>query len=113
MKQESLDRLIEIGGTDLALKVIQLFFQHVPERVSSLKEGLKKGDADTVMRMAHSMKSSAANLGLEKLRNLAQNIESLANKGLTNDCIPLIESLDETVESALEILYETQKKLEC
>jgi len=112
MKQESLDRLIEIGGKDLAIKVIQLFFQHVPERVTTLKSGLEEGNADIVMRMAHSIKSSAANLGLETLRNLSQNIESLANKGQTKDCIPLVHSLDEAVENAYVILRETQKKLE-
>jgi len=113
MEQNSLDRLVNIGGNDLAIKVIKLFFEHVPERVKSLKKGLEEGNSDEVMRMAHWMKSSAANLGFEKLRSLAQNVESLANNGQIDDCKPLVPLLEETVENAIVSLIETQKKLEC
>lgn len=112
MKQESLNRLQEIGGNDLVLKIIALFFQHVPERMITLKQGLAENNSDTVMRMAHSIKSSAANLGLEALENLSQEVESLANKGQIDGCRSLLEPIEEALKNALVTLSEIQKKLE-
>jgi HPt (histidine-containing phosphotransfer) domain-containing protein len=58
--------------------MIGAFLEHVPARVEVLLAG---GTHDAAMRTAHAIKSSAGNLGLERLRLVAQEIEARAELG--------------------------------
>lgn len=111
--QESLDRLIEIGGKVLVCKVIALFLQNVPERVQILRQQCGDGDLSSLERTAHSIKSSAANLGLMQLRFLSQQLELSASQNQSDDCKQWIERLENVFQKSLTLLKEKQNFLEC
>jgi len=74
----ALERVQRIGGEGLVQRMIGAFLEHVPGRVNAL---VASDDGDDAGRAAHAIKSSAGNLGLERLRLLAQEIEARAELG--------------------------------
>ena len=75
---QALDRLKEWGGEKLKGQMIRLFLKNSGVRMAQIRTGVVEEDHDTAERGSHSLKSSAANVGAETLRQLATQIESAA-----------------------------------
>jgi len=75
---QALDRLKEWGGDKLAAQMVRLFLKNSGVRMDQIRKGVAEEDHDEAERGAHSLKSSAANVGAESLRHLATSIESAA-----------------------------------
>ena len=75
---KALERLHDWGGRRLVAQMIDLFLTQAPARLTGLREGLAGGDVETVERSAHSLKSTAANLGATELSRLAGEAERAA-----------------------------------
>ena len=78
-KDGFLERLM--GDEELAQTVIEVFLDDIPKQIESLKASLDACDAETVERIAHSIKGAAANVGGEALRELAAQIEKATKDG--------------------------------
>lgn len=78
LDRSALERVQRIGGVQLVHRMIRAFLEHVPARVEAL-QGID--DADAAGRTAHAIKSSAGNLGLDRLRLVAQEIEMRVDLG--------------------------------
>ncbi len=90
----ALDRLRDLGGEALLSKMIELFLENTPKRIQAALEGEKTGNWHEVERAAHSLKSSAANLGLNGLRALACEVEELAEVQNADRIVPLLRELE-------------------
>jgi PAS domain S-box-containing protein len=66
---------------ELAAIVIGQFLKSVPQQIESLRGFLQAGDAAGVRLLAHSVKGAAANLGGERLRQTASELERAAQAG--------------------------------
>jgi HPt (histidine-containing phosphotransfer) domain-containing protein len=80
-----MERLTRLGGTKLVRQLIELYLAHGPERVRAIEAGVETGDAKQVERAAHSLKSSAGNLGARRLQHTAEAVEAAAAGGLIDD----------------------------
>jgi PAS domain S-box-containing protein len=74
-----LARLME--DEDLAGVVVAAFLDDMPRQIQTLKELLEARDADGSGRQAHSIKGAAANVGGERLRRVALEMEKAADTG--------------------------------
>jgi len=92
---EAIRRLLRAGGRDLVEKLLLLFLENTPDRLLRMRTGAEGGDWASIERAAHSMKSSAAHLGLGDLRARAEEAESLAREGRGPELRPLLEGLDQ------------------
>lgn len=101
---EALARLREWGGERLLVQMIRLFVESTPERVRQIEEGLERGEIELVERGSHSLKSSAANLGAERLRELSAEVEDLAHRGDLLGAERLLAPLVEAHRAACEAL---------
>jgi two-component system, sensor histidine kinase and response regulator len=101
---EALARLREWGGERLLVQMIRLFVESTPERVRQIEEGLERGEIELVERGSHSLKSSAANLGAERLRELSAEVEDLAHRGDLRGAELLLAPLVEEHRKACEVL---------
>lgn len=102
---EALERLREWGGDKLAAQMVRLFLKNSGARMDQIRDGVGRGDPDEAERGAHSLKSSAANIGAETLRTLATRIESAAleqNVEGMSDILPHLEAAYTTVMTTLE-----------
>lgn len=103
-------RLEEWGGPSLRRKMIELFLEHAPQRMSGIRQGLEDGEDSLAERSAHSLKSSSANLGAERLRRLAGEIESAMEKGDREEVRRLLPEAEASLASALEALQAILKE---
>jgi HPt (histidine-containing phosphotransfer) domain-containing protein len=107
----ALRRLQTAGGRDLIDKMVSLFLRNTPERLSLLRAGAEGGDWVSAERAAHSMKSSAAYLGLRDLRARAEEAEDLAREGGGLEIGPLLQHLDQAFCSVQRELPQIVRQL--
>lgn len=69
---------LEKLGAGFPRKLIALFLEHTPRRLDTALAGGRAGDWKAVEDAAHSLKSSAGNLGAVRLRELADRVEAAA-----------------------------------
>lgn len=90
----AIERLEEWGGSALAGKMLEIFLDSSEERMDQIRKGLAQGDPETAERGAHSLKSSAGNVGAVRLQALAEMAEALAeakNQEGLEELLPLVE----------------------
>ena len=102
----ALERLEKLGGKTLVRQMIELYLANGPERVRALREGVEAGDAERIERAAHTMKSSAGNLGATKLQHTADALESLASSGVVDAVMVerLVTEYEESERALIEAL---------
>jgi len=109
LDENALARLREWGGDKLLGQMIRLFLENAPSRMDQIRSVATGGDVDEAGKGAHSLKSSAANLGAEALRQLAGEIEKTAGEGAVdrvNELLPSIESAFADAITALKTVKE-------
>ncbi len=93
-------RSLQIEGTpDILTRIISLYLKDTPRLLNKLRQALHANDAQKVRSVAHSLKTSCANLGALSLSALFKQIEL---KGHTN-------SLQGTAQLFAEAKIESQK----
>jgi len=100
----ALERLKEWGGDKLAGQMVRLFLKNSGGRMEQIRTGVNGEDLDQAERGAHSLKSSAANVGAEMLRALSTRLESAALDGNLADARELLPHLERAYESAMREL---------
>lgn len=107
-----LDELLVLqapGAPDIRERVIALFLQHTPAQIRELREGLGRNDHPVMLRAAHTMKSSSANVGAIRLAELCRDLESRLREEDGGDVRPLVEAIEteyNRVERELEACLE-------
>jgi HPt (histidine-containing phosphotransfer) domain-containing protein len=71
----ALDRLERFGGLKLRQELTTLFLQEAPSRIASARAALARGDVDAVRAMAHTLKSSAGQMGALRVQQICEGLE--------------------------------------
>lgn len=74
-------------------ELVDLFMTTGVADFQNLTVALAAGDADTVMRRAHSIKGASGNLGLRDLYETATAIEKEADSGQLNGLEPMVHTM--------------------
>ncbi len=101
-----MDRLKEWGGKELQTKMVDLFLTHARDRMDQIREGLSTSQPETAETGAHTLKSSAGNVGAQKVQQLAQEAEMLAEEGNLEGLQTLMPSLEQEFDAACGALKE-------
>ena len=84
LDERTIEKLQKLGGRKLLSQMVELFTSHAESAIRDASSGLAQGNLDTVRRAAHSLKSSAGNLGATRVQILADEIEQLAEQEAGN-----------------------------
>jgi HPt (histidine-containing phosphotransfer) domain-containing protein len=101
----SLGSLQRPGAASLLERVVGLYLKHSPPQVEEVRAALAVGDAPTLRRAVHTLKSSSANVGAVRLSALCRDFEAELRGGLPGDGpqkLSLIEAEFARVCSALQ-----------
>lgn len=109
---QALDRLREWGGDKLAGQMVRLFLKNSGTRMEQIRVGVDDSDLDEAERGAHSLKSSAANIGAEILRTLATRMESAALDGNAEGARALLPDLEAAYSEAVTELERIEKEIQ-
>ncbi|MGK0305543.1 MAG: PAS domain S-box-containing protein [Gammaproteobacteria bacterium] len=91
-KQAALTRLM--NNEALLYKICQIFMNSSPHKIESLGQSITERNFDAVIKLTHSLKGSAGDLGAVDLHQLFSSMEQLAK-------IPEIEKLEQCYQSVL------------
>jgi len=101
---EAPSRLEGWGGRKLVQQMIRLFLENSPERMAQIREGVRTNTADPALRGAHSLKSTAANLGAMRLSGLAKLVEEAAEDGDVDRVRTLLPEIESVYQGSCEAL---------
>lgn len=110
--QAALTRLQGIGGNKLVVQMIRLYLENAAERLRQIEAGLTPGgDPSDAEAGAHSLKSSAANVGAAQVRATATAMETAAQRGEWDRVRALREPLRQALERAAARLDELSREM--
>ena len=100
----ALERLVKWGGPSLSNEIVQLFLENGPARMDQIRVAIDGEDLDAPERGAHSLKSSAANVGAHHIQRFASEVELAASGGDLQTVRDLIPNLEEAYAQATQEL---------
>ncbi len=82
--------------------IIDAYFEECSSMIESFKQAGMKDDIETMSRMAHSLKSTSATLGANKISQLAADIEARYNSGDITNWEADLEQLQQYFKGTVE-----------
>jgi signal transduction histidine kinase/DNA-binding response OmpR family regulator len=82
------------GSKKIRAQLAEVFLREGPTLLAALREALGKGDAESLRRHAHTLKSSLDLFGAAAARAVAQEIEDFSRNGSLAEAAPLAASLE-------------------
>jgi HPt (histidine-containing phosphotransfer) domain-containing protein len=95
------------GAIELSVDLIELFLEDAPRRVREMVDCHDSGDAETLRRLAHTLKGSAASVSAMRIRTVAARLESAAVEGFSDETARLVAALS----GELDVLRESVSDL--
>ncbi|MGF2411361.1 MAG: Hpt domain-containing protein, partial [Ferruginibacter sp.] len=86
-------------------KMVNLFIEQIPASVEEMQDAYLNKNFDTVKRVAHRIKPSIDNMGINSLKTEVREIEVLALENQNSPkLIQLIQQLDSTLKKVVHAL---------
>ncbi|MBA0087968.1 MAG: Hpt domain-containing protein [Acidobacteria bacterium Pan2503] len=95
------------GDRDLLRQMVRVFLTDYPQRAAEIKEAVRRGDAVTVERAAHTLKGALGNFAANIALAAAQELETMAKRGDLDAAGDAAATLD----SELALLAEELRRL--
>lgn len=95
---------LEAFGPEFLAELIVAFDEQVITMLADIDTGLSSADAETERVAAHTMKGSAATMGLGRAAAVAANLEALAKSGDLTAAEPLVAALREALDEGMAAL---------
>jgi HPt (histidine-containing phosphotransfer) domain-containing protein len=102
-----LEELYEIMEEDF-VSVLESYLKSAPGLMLGIRDAVKAGDMDGLVKSAHPLKSSSANVGAMELSILARELEF---KGRQGDANGLVSSYNQTAEIYRRSISELKRAL--
>ena len=100
-----LEGLRDLGGEEMLRELVEMFLDEGQSRLATLRKALEEGDAQSVERVAHTLKGNSVNMGAVRMAALCAELEDVGASGDLSRGPELLERLKaeyERVHSALE-----------
>ena len=81
------------GDQEIYNELMELFIDQTTEQVEQLKEAVKNRTAESVQKIAHSIKGAAANLGVMVVQKTAFELEQIGSNNELDDAEKLLSKL--------------------
>jgi len=101
---ENIRSLQSEGAADILSQIINLFLEETPNQLKNLQQAIRDNDAGTVYSIAHSLKSSSANLGAMKLSALLKDLEEKGRRKALTDTPSLFLQIENEFKRADKLL---------
>ena len=109
---QAIEQLRQLGnrrGHDVLGKVANVFLEETPKLLKRLHEGVASGSTETVKQIAHSLKSSSANLGAMQLMHVCAELEAAARAEETALVRQLFDKLQPIAKESLNAVEQLPK----
>jgi histidine phosphotransfer protein HptB len=69
------------GDTEFVVQLIETYLADAPQQLSAIDAAAASGDAAALVRPAHTLKSSSATVGAQRLAGLSRRLETAGRSG--------------------------------
>ena len=91
------------GNRSLYLKLLRQFYKDYHDVANKIRSFLDNGDTETALRLAHTIKGTGDNLGINDLHEISKTLEMTLKAG-DNITPEQLTELEETVSNVMQIL---------
>jgi len=109
--QTVLESLLRYGPPSFLVQLIQVYLETTPAHVDNAEASFAAGDWKALTFAAHSLKSSAGNLGLPRMLDTVKMLELAARSKDMDEAKPLVEGLRKTWSDSCAALEEYRARL--
>ncbi|MFK7958662.1 MAG: EAL domain-containing protein [Lysobacterales bacterium] len=102
LQHAALENLRQAGGQTLVNRVCCRFLEYLPEQMTQLMEAAQGAEGSRVTEIAHSLKSSSANVGARAFSYTCADLEAATTPEAQNQLIEQLCSLQKPVVEALK-----------
>ncbi len=99
------------GDGEFLTGIIQQFIEDASSRMGALRSAVRAGDAVTLEKTAHSLKSSSAYVGALTMAELCKELQELGRSGKVGGAVELVEQLCAEFDRVREVLELEVSKL--
>jgi signal transduction histidine kinase/CheY-like chemotaxis protein/HPt (histidine-containing phosphotransfer) domain-containing protein len=103
---ESLRRLGELTGKPLVREIVESYLAETPRRLERIREALRREDIQELVLVAHSLKGSSAQLGVNRVAAASAELEEKGRNAELGDAAPLLAELEREVARVALLLRE-------
>ena len=96
---ENIRALSADRGDALVQKVVQAYVDDTPRQLKTLKTAIAGLDAGSLRKVAHSLKSSSANVGAESLANMCKEMETLGRTETTDGAAVILTDMEQEFQA--------------
>jgi two-component system, sensor histidine kinase and response regulator len=107
----AVERLCQLGGEEFARKMIDLFLDNAGTKLEEGCQALAAGDLTALAKAMHALKSSAGNIGANRVQDLADQTESLACQSQRQPLAAVLDELNQAFAAAKSALDERKQML--
>ena len=102
----ALDHLLEITGDDLEFvdDLIDTYFEDATAQIAAMGAAAAADDAAAMVRPAHTLKSSSANVGASALAEACRTLEADARAGSVPDAVARVAACAEGLDAVRSAL---------
>jgi HPt (histidine-containing phosphotransfer) domain-containing protein len=111
LDESAFTHLLEVGGTELLLQLMDSFFTRSPLLVEETLKAMENKDLKGVQFACHTLKTQASYLGARNLRKQTEELEILARKEAFSELQERILPWKKTYDQSSLILKEKQNKI--
>lgn len=105
LNQTQLTEMQELLGDNFTM-LLDIFLRDSKTQIEQISEWDDTSKNSAVLREAHNLKSSAANLGLDQLATQCDLIEAALHTDKTEDVSGLVENIDELYKESITALVD-------
>jgi CheY-like chemotaxis protein len=98
------------AGDALVQKVINAYVGDTPRHLQALRQAVSTGDAGSLRRIAHGLKSASANIGAGCLAATCRDLEQLGRGGSVDGAAPLLADMEREFQSVRQSLHAMLEK---
>ncbi|MFP5394238.1 MAG: Hpt domain-containing protein [Gammaproteobacteria bacterium] len=107
IQRQALDNIRALSadrGDALVQKVIRAFTSHTPQHLQTLRGAIARHDGGTVRKIAHSLKSSSANVGADALAQMCKDLEALGRADSVDGAAPMLIEMEQEFQAVRQSL---------
>ncbi|MFI5292996.1 MAG: Hpt domain-containing protein [Candidatus Limnocylindrales bacterium] len=103
---EAFRHLLDITGGDLAFvdELIDTYLDDAVVQLQAMGQAAAEGDAEAMIRPAHSLKSSSANVGAMAVTEACRSLEADARSGTIDDAVARVAACGAAFDAACAAL---------
>lgn len=105
-KLTALNQYDSDGSAGLTKRMIAIYRTATPEQMAQIEQAIQASDGKTLHRAAHTLKSSAAHVGAEKLSDLCQQLEDYGRNEQIDEAQNMLEKTQQAYEQTLIALQQ-------